>query len=102
MIVSPLGRIESIATAPGEAVVTGTLDIDALRSNRTRKPEAGHVFNSLIELRNELFAPVYQQAGRWPNDHWASNKLQTTAETRAVATGIIDRLVAQDNLTPPE
>jgi len=53
-------------------------------------------------LRNELFAPVYQQAGRWPNDHWASNKLQTTAETRAVATGIIDRLVAQDNLTLPE
>lgn len=100
MIVSPLGRIESIATAPGEAVVTGALDIDALRLNRTRKPEAGHVFNSLVELRNELFAPVYQQAGRWPNDHWASDKLQTTAETRAVATGIIDRLVAQGNLIP--
>jgi predicted amidohydrolase len=102
MVVSPLGRIESIAEAPGEAVVTGTLDIEALRLERTRKPDAGHVFNSLVELRADLFAPIYQQAKRWPNDGWMSRKLETTAETRAVATEIIDRLIAEKKLMPPE
>jgi predicted amidohydrolase len=102
MIVSPSGRIDSVANAPGEAVVTGTLDIEALRQERTRKPDAGHVFNSLVELRGDLFAPIYQQAKRWPNDGWANKHLQDTSETRAVATEIIDRLMAEKKLLPPE
>lgn len=102
MIVSPLGRIESVANAPGEAVITGTLDIDALRMERTRKPDAGHVFNSLVELRADLFVPEYQKANRWPNDRWSGKLLQNTTETRAVATEIIDRLIADGKLLPPE
>ena len=102
MVVSPLGRIESIADAPGEAVVTSTIDIEAVRQERTRKPDAGHVFNSLVELRADLFAPIYQNAKRWPNDGWARRKIKTTAETRAVATEIIDRLIAEQKLIPPE
>jgi len=102
MIVSPLGRIESVASAPGEAVITGTLDIEALRMERTRKPDAGHVFNSLVELRADLFAPEYQKAQRWPNDRWSDTLLQNTTETRAVATEIIDRLIADGKLIPPE
>ena len=102
MLVSPLGRIESVAEAPGEAVVTGTIDIDGLRLERTRKPEAGHVFNSLVELRADLFAPNYERAKRWPNDGWLSRKIETTAETRAVATEIIERLIAEKKLLPPE
>ena len=101
MIVSPMGRIDSIADAPGEAVVTGTLDIEGLRNERTRKPDAGHVFNSLVELRGEMFAPMYANAGRWPNDAWAGKLLQNTTETRAVATGIIDKLVADGKMLPP-
>jgi len=100
-IVGPSGRIESIAQGTGEAVVTGTIDIESLRWERTRKPESGHLFNALFALRSDLFAGVYADAKRWPNDGWKNRKLQSTTETRQLASQIIDRLVAEGKLIAP-
>ncbi len=101
-LVGPTGRVESIAQGSGEAVVTGTIDIRTLRYERTRKPRSGHVFNSLVELRAQLFADVYAREERWPNDAWKDKKLQSTEETRAIASTIIDRLVAGRKLILPD
>lgn len=100
-LVGPSGRVESIAQGSGEAVVTGTIDIRNLRYERTRKPELGHAFNSLVELRSQLFAKIYADANRWPNDAWKDRKLQSTVETRALASDIIDRLVSERKLISP-
>ncbi len=53
-IIDHLGRVQSTAPSPGEAVVTGTVDLDNLRWERTRMAESGHVWNFLIELRSDL------------------------------------------------
>jgi predicted amidohydrolase len=100
-IVGPLGRVESIAQGTGEAVVTGTIDIENLRWERTRKPDSGHLFNALFALRSDLFAEVYAEAKRWPNDGWRNRKLQSTAEARQLASEIIDRLIADGKLVEP-
>ncbi|OGQ52675.1 MAG: hypothetical protein A3I10_06140 [Deltaproteobacteria bacterium RIFCSPLOWO2_02_FULL_57_26] len=101
-IVDYLGRVQSTSTAPGEAVVTGTIDLNSLRWERTRMPDSGHVWNFLIELRSDLYASVYAKARRWPNDGWHNRKLQSTSETRALARQIIERLIREGNLIPPE
>ena len=91
-VVDYLGQVQSLTSAPGEAVVTGTVDLNNLRWERTRMSDSGHVWNFLIELRSDLYASVYSKAKRWPNDGWADKKLQGTAETRKLAAEIIAEL----------
>lgn len=100
-VVDYLGQVQSLTSAPGEAVVTGTVDLNNLRWERTRMSDSGHVWNFLIELRSDLYASVYSKAKRWPNDGWADKKLQGTAETRKLAAEIIERLIKQGNLVRP-
>jgi predicted amidohydrolase len=101
-LIDHLGRVQSAATAPGEAVISGTLDLGSLRWERTRLPESGHVWNFLIELRSDLYSRVYAKAKRWPNDGWRNRRLQGTDETRGVAREIIQRLIREKNLLPPD
>jgi hypothetical protein len=78
------------------------VDIDNLRWERTRMADSGHVWNFLVELRSDLYTPVYAKAKRWPNDGWQDRKLQDTVETRAEARKIIERLVREGRLVEPE
>lgn len=98
-VIDHLGNVVSIAAGSGEAVCVGTVDVDAVREIRSRKPGvSGHEWNQLVELRTDLFAEVYRQAKRWPNDGWSDKLLKSTDETRATARDIIDRLVATGHL----
>ncbi|MFQ5850327.1 MAG: nitrilase-related carbon-nitrogen hydrolase [Candidatus Binatia bacterium] len=101
-VIDPMGRVQSVTPSPGEAVVTGTIDLDSLRWERTRMTDSGHVWNFLVELRSDLYASVYAKAKRWPNDGWRDRKLQGTDETRALAGQIIERLIQEGNLVRPE
>lgn len=97
-IIDHLGNVVSIAAAPGEAVCVGTVDVDAVREMRTRKPGvSGHEWNQLVELRTDLFAEVYKRAKRWPNDQWSDHLLKSTEEPREIARDIIDRLIKTGN-----
>ncbi|TDQ01508.1 nitrilase-related carbon-nitrogen hydrolase [Labedaea rhizosphaerae] len=98
-IIDHLGNQVSVAAGSGEAVCVGTIDVDAIREIRTKKPtESGHEWNQLVELRTDLFAEVYRQAGRWPNDGWKDSLLRSTKETRQLAREIIDKLVGTGKL----
>jgi predicted amidohydrolase len=98
-VVDHLGTVQSIAAGPGEAVCVGTIDVDAVREMRSRKPgDSGHEWNQLVELRTDLFAEVYRQAKRWPNDEWSDKLLKSTTETRAYAREMIDRLISTGHL----
>jgi predicted amidohydrolase len=96
------GKIESIVFHPGESVVTGTLDVDRLRWERTRLPGSGHIQNALVEIRSELYSRIYASEKRWPNDRWSERKISGIEETRAVAREIIERLVRDGKLVAPE
>jgi predicted amidohydrolase len=101
-IVDYTGHVQSLTSAPGEAVVTGTVDLNNLRWDRTRMTDTGHVWNFLIELRSDLYSGVYAKAKRWPNDGWKDKKLEGTEETRALARNTIERLMREKNLIPPD
>lgn len=101
-VIDHLGRVQAVAPNPGEAVVTGTVDLDNLRWERTRMTDSGHIWNFLIELRSDLYSSVYAKAKRWPNDGWRDHSLRSTDETRALARQIIERLIRERNLIPPE
>ena len=101
-IIDFLGTVQSVVSGTGEAVVTGTLDINRLRWERTRTAASGHVWNFLVELRSDLYTNVYAKAKRWPNDGWRDRKIQSTKETRAMAQEIIARLVREGKLIQPE
>lgn len=55
------GRVMHMAEGAGEMLVTATIDIEALRRQRTMKR-----FNFLAELIPGAHAPVYAQADGWP------------------------------------
>lgn len=96
------GHVLSIAPAPGEAVCFGTVDIEAVRELRTRRPGAGGLeWNQLVGLRSDLYAEVYRRAKRWPNDGWADRLLKTELEPRQLALEITDRLIAEGRLREP-
>jgi len=101
-VIDYMGRVQSMVSGSGEAVVTGTIDLNGLRWERTRMTDSGHVWNFLIELRSDLYSSVYAKAKRWPNDGWRDRKLQGTVETRAMAKEIIERLVKEGKLVRPE
>lgn len=101
-VIDYMGRVQSVVSGSGEAVVTGTIDINGLRWERTRMTDSGHVWNFLIELRSDLYSSVYAKAKRWPNDGWRDRKLQGTTETRTMAKEIIERLIKEGKLVRPE
>jgi predicted amidohydrolase len=101
-VIDYLGHVQSVVSGSGEAVVTGTVDLNTLRWERTRMADTGHVWNFLIELRSDLYTNVYAKAKRWPNDGWRDRKLQSTDETRALARKIIERLIEEGTLIRPE
>jgi hypothetical protein len=97
-----MGEMLGEPSGTGECVITAVVDIDRLRMQRTAKPESGHVWNSLVSLRADLFADVYKNAKRWPNDGWRDRKIASTVETRALAASIIDDLLERKLLIAPE
>lgn len=101
-VISPMGDILGEVAGQGEAVITATIDIDRLRMQRTAKPESGHVWNSLVSLRADLFATIYKNANRWPNDGFAETPIQSTFETRKLAGEIIEDLIERKLLIRPE
>jgi hypothetical protein len=102
-IVDHMDRIVAIAEGSGEAVCVGTVDVNALREVRSRKPgKSGYEWNQVVDLRTDLFAEVYKRANRWPNNYWADNLLQSTEESRAKAREMIDDLVSKGLLKLPD
>jgi predicted amidohydrolase len=96
------GNVLSITPAPGEAVCFATIDVDAVRELRTRRPgEGGLEWNQLAGLRADLYAQVYRRANRWPSDGWADRLLTSETEPRRLYGEIIDRLVAEGRLREP-
>lgn len=55
------GRVMHMAEGAGETLITATIDIEALRRQRTKKR-----FNFLAELIPAVHAPIYAQATGWP------------------------------------
>lgn len=97
----PTGEVLAMIPEAGEAVSVCTVDIDRLRIQRAGATASGHTANTLATLRSDLFAEIYTEAGRYPNDAFADRLLSAPSECREIAAKIVDDLVAKEILVRP-
>jgi predicted amidohydrolase len=64
------GRVIHMAGGAEETLITATIDIEALRRQRTQKR-----FNFLAELIPAVHAPIYAQASGWPLNAYLDRSL---------------------------
>lgn len=97
-IIDPRGEIVEQADGPGECTVTGLIDLEGLRKQRSRVD----FFNFLVGLRASLYAPVYQNAPCWPLDGWKDHPIQRNAEAVEMGERVRNGLYERGILVPPE
>ena len=101
-VYGPDGATLVIADGAGEAVVTCSIDVDRLRLRKTHFGESGHAYNPMVLMRSDLFAAEYARAKRWPNDAFLKAPLHSSADARAIARGIGERLISEEKLLRPK
>jgi len=85
------------ADGPGEATISGRVDLAALRDARARVGD----HNFLVALRASLYAPQYAAAEHWPLDHWAGAPLRDNAEALALGQDVRESLYRSGVLVRP-
>lgn len=90
------GNIVAMIDAPGEAVVRGRIDIEAVRHRRAKL-----MHNFLLQVRSDLYAREYARAGRWPNDLWLEQPIQDREEARVVGAKLHAKLTEQGYFVRP-
>jgi hypothetical protein len=78
------------AGGPGEAVVTATLNIEALRYRRSQV-----MLNVLAQLRTGVFAPIYESVAAGPMDRFLERPMRESREAAALTRETIRRFVEQ-------
>jgi predicted amidohydrolase len=95
-IVDYQGRVVAVADAPGETLLSGTLDVNALRQRRTQV-----ALNFPAQTKSAMFAPVYAAADALPADHWRERPIEDRREGPALVDAVIARLQERGVLERP-
>jgi predicted amidohydrolase len=85
-IVDYQGRVLAVADAPGETLISGTLDLNALRQRRTQV-----ALNFPAQTKSAMFASVYAAADALPKDHWRDRPIRDRREGPALVDSVIAR-----------
>lgn len=90
---------DSVATidGPGEATLSGLIDLRALRLKRSRTG----FFNFVVNLRASLYAQIYKEAPTWPLDHWGKETMKNSDEASALGKEILEGLYEKDIFVRP-
>lgn len=91
------GRVVNMAQTSGETLLTGQIDIDALRRRRQRPG-----MNFLAEISPQIHAPIYATEQVFPVNHWIDRPMAGLAENRDLARDIIERRTAAGRLVRPD
>ena len=96
-------RGELLACIPesGESVISTWVDGERLRDARTAIGHSGYSDNTLVQLRADLFAPEYAEAGRYPSNAFAGRVLEDPQECREIASKPVAVLVDKGVLVAP-
>jgi len=90
------GRVICMAEDAEETLITATIDIEALRRQRTMKR-----LNFLPELIPGVHAPIYANAASWPLNSFAQRPSAGPQENIALYDEVLRNLQARDLLVPP-
>ncbi|MBV9121427.1 MAG: hypothetical protein JOZ39_12025 [Chloroflexi bacterium] len=91
------GRVISRADGPGEAIITGTINLAGLRHQRR---QAGR--NFLAQTRAQLYAREYEQAKACPLNLFLENPIQGRTEGPAAVKATVERLRERGRLASPD
>ena len=91
------GRVVNMAHTSGETLLTGQIDIDALRRRRQRPG-----MNFLAEFSPQIHAPIYATEQVFPVNHWLDRPMVGLAENRDLARDIIERRTSAGRLVLPD
>ena len=84
------GTVLARVDGPGEAVVTATLNLEALRYRRSQV-----MLNIPAQLRPELYAPIYAGVAAGPLDSWLDEPVRQSRQsadlTRASIRGLVEQ-----------
>jgi predicted amidohydrolase len=80
------GRVLAVADAVGEALISATVDIEALRYRRSQVR-----MNFPAQLKAQMFAPIYRAAAGYPNDSFLAKPMLNRREGRDIAVETIKR-----------
>lgn len=94
-IIDYMGRVIVQATAPGEAVVTANIDMEALRKYRAKG--GGSLFTS----RYETYIPIFEKYGMWPVDVFADEPNKSSERVAATRSALLERLHEEKRLNRP-
>ena len=93
------GRIIAETRGPGESVIRGMIDLEALRDDRTQIQ--ANILNPLYQLRAQMYGAVYTQAHAFPNDYWAGKPIENPAEATSLGRRILNDLLQAGLIVPP-
>ena len=84
------GGIIAVADGPGEVILHGRVDIDALRYRRTR-PGWNPIYEKtfLIGLRAKLYAKEYEKFPGWPLNYFADKPIKSIAQLKELEKEIV-------------
>ena len=91
------GHVVGQAQSPGEALATGTIDIQALRERRAELRG-----NILAQTRSEIYAREYAKHRGSPLNRWLERPIQDKREGLRNTREVIDRYLAEGVYVPPE
>lgn len=90
------GRVMHMADGAGETLITATIDIEALRRQRTMKR-----FNFLAELIPGAHAPIYAQACGWPLNAYLDRPLASVQDNIDLYDEVLEAQRARGLRVPP-
>lgn len=98
-IIDYLGRTVNIAETDNETIVTGEIDIEALRR---RRGQVGR--NFLAQLQPHIYAHVLRQhEGKlWPQNAWAQEPVKTARQNNQLVLDAVDRMQKQGTYAAPD
>ena len=91
------GHVVGQSQSPGEALATGTIDIQALRERRAEMRG-----NILAQARSEIYAREYAKHRGNPLNRWLEKPIQKKREGYLNTREVVDRYLAEGVYAPPE
>jgi predicted amidohydrolase len=82
------GRILTVIPAPGEAVTSALIDVEALRRFK-RAPHGGS--NLLPQVKSQFYAKFYAKSDLWPLDAHLTTPIQDKSDGVKVLQRVIER-----------
>lgn len=92
------GNVISMAKGETDFLVTGSVDIEALRTFRDTGNPKG---NFLAQLQSQLHAPIYAEIDAFPKNAWRDKPIQTGQENKSLEREVLAKMFNSGVMVAP-